>query len=63
MTSWLTVGISAQATGIDEEVDFPIEGWGAIMTGDWFTVTMGAYSAGQNRHINVIHKTVYCVKE
>lgn len=42
LTSWLTVGISAQATGLDEEVDFPMAGCGAIMTGDWFTVTLGA---------------------
>lgn len=50
------MGISAQATGIDE-VDFPVEGCGAIMTGDWLTVTMGAYSVDQNSHINLIHTT------
>lgn len=54
------MGVSAQATGIDEEVDFPVEGCGAIMTGAWFTVTIGAYSADQNNHINLIHTTATC---
>lgn len=38
------------------------------MTGDWFTVTIGAYKANQNRHINLIHLTatanpIFCKKK
>lgn len=40
-----------------------MEGCGAIMTGDWFTVTMGAYSSNQNSHINLTHTTAYSVKD